>query len=1160
MFGQKHTQPGLFNVPVVCEVTNEAINDAFQSLSRQLNDEVSPALRKHFDRDTGEIIQKNIRCGEKGPAQVTCEDPSDWTSEVGSELNEGSAFLVVSVSGDADWLWAITNTGATKGIISTYALDDDGFPLSTTPTATASSASIRSVISWHATNQDATKLACMKSSTLQLLSMVAGVPTIRGSLVLPSIPATPNQGRWLDDRLLIFPKVSGEILWVIDCSDMDNPSLEHRLQTADSGGETWGHTGFLNAAEDTLFIVGTNGVESWDWPVKATEPVAVSFADLSWANNAIGYSEDDSFMLAIEYRSATAVNFRTVDIGEDGQTLSINTIGTVSGTFTNFVARAAVFGTNSADPYISFHWTQAAAHGVLTFSCSDLTTPTITDDQAGTGSFNSTYARFATNDTWFWDWGDLGQATEVFAPAETEFTIECQVELGRILFTQQDIPCADVRVIAGIPEDHGIIVNLDADLLDNQEGSYYLNHGNHTGLADDDHPQYLSRQFANGTFKESFDALITSDGVTITCTLDTASGVTGLSTQFSDGVTDFTVPATVTCTAGTDVSPQANYIYVLQSTGALTKSTSDWPATEHIKVAFVLVPSAAFVQSNGVYVNQNWNDHLAGTDNQGHLSHIAERSRLQGAIYHDGIGGAGTTDYVTITSGSPDVIDLKVATGTIYQMHRHTVPAFDTSGGDEFLVPNDSVTAYTTGTDLADFLTDAAGVSMSGKYYNLVLWGVGNKTGEFAPMMVNLPLGSYNLEANALADASSYDVFTIPDAFNKESSTGFLIARITLKHSAAGGGTWTHVATQDLRGLSVSAAASGGGGTLSDHGALSGLADDDHTQYSLADGTRDFTGVVIGVAPVLDLHLATKKYVDDEVAGAGGGVTDHGALTGLADDDHTQYLLEDGSRPLSASWNMGDINVRIGETSNTKMSRGLTIGTSFGGTSSSIFDLKQSSHAHGFTTHAEADTFFSLRPDDGGGPHGAEMQSLSEDDIALQIRGFYTVGTTGHNISARAPIELAVSKLSGTAGGDPATGENLVSIRAHTRTVWLVDKEGDTWQEGNVFINENNNTFMDFGMTINAGSLSYSSEMLALKGNIAHGMTGETETDTFATFNQHINLGGLGIIGYGASSSKIGVAITGVPAAPSSSLGSNAQGSVTVYAKKASGTGTTVPS
>lgn len=44
--------------------------------------------------------------------------------------------------------------------------------------------------------------------------------------------------------------------------------------------------------------------------------------------------------------------------------------------------------------------------------------------------------------------------------------------------------------------------------------------------------------------------------------------------------------------------------------------------------------------------------------------------------------------------------------------------------------------------------------------------------------------------------------------------------------------------------------------------------------------------------PTTDQQPATKKYVDDNAGGGGGGgVTDHGDLTGLADDDHTQYAL-----------------------------------------------------------------------------------------------------------------------------------------------------------------------------------------------------------------------------------------------------------------------------
>lgn len=59
------------------------------------------------------------------------------------------------------------------------------------------------------------------------------------------------------------------------------------------------------------------------------------------------------------------------------------------------------------------------------------------------------------------------------------------------------------------------------------------------------------------------------------------------------------------------------------------------------------------------------------------------------------------------------------------------------------------------------------------------------------------------------------------------------------------------------------------GAVVTDHGGLTGLADDDHVQYTLADGSRAFTGTVGGVTPVADADLATKAYVD----GAGGTVT-----------------------------------------------------------------------------------------------------------------------------------------------------------------------------------------------------------------------------------------------------------------------------------------------
>jgi len=133
-----------------------------------------------------------------------------------------------------------------------------------------------------------------------------------------------------------------------------------------------------------------------------------------------------------------------------------------------------------------------------------------------------------------------------------------------------------------------------------------------------------------------------------------------------------------------------------------------------------------------------------------------------------------------------------------------------------------------------------------------------------------------------------------------------------------------------------------------DHGLLNGLADDDHPQYLLAAGTRPLAGnlgaggfkitglgagtvagdavrfeqtVKVGDAAAGDLsgsypNPSVVKLQGHGVAGAAPtrgqvltfdgalwtpttpptGVTDHGMLTGLTDDDHPQYLLGDGVR------------------------------------------------------------------------------------------------------------------------------------------------------------------------------------------------------------------------------------------------------------------------
>lgn len=378
--------------------------------------------------------------------------------------------------------------------------------------------------------------------------------------------------------------------------------------------------------------------------------------------------------------------------------------------------------------------------------------------------------------------------------------------------------------------------------------------------------ELLTLAFFNGTFLEEHDALATSDGSTVTLSLE-KSGGGGLTMVFSDGLTHLdAIPAlTIALTAGSDSSPQGNFVYIPQSTKVLTLSTSDWPTVEHIRVAYLLVPSATFVQSEGAYINQNWNEGT-GTNNQGHLSNLGMRTRAQNAIYKSGVD----ITFTITSNGGPDNVDVAVTAGIVFQMHPHATPVIDTGAGDHVHVINDSVTPYNPVTDLNVLLLDSTGASMSGKYFNLVIWGVVNKTGSHHSLFCNLPGGSYNRLSDALADVSGFDNFSMPAAFNIDSSTGFLIVRVTFRHQAAGGGTWTNQGEVDLRGLTPSTATGSGTGS-----AQTEFADNAFKVFDESDVTKV---IELQAASIATGNTRTITMADEDV--------DLGALatTQLADD------------------------------------------------------------------------------------------------------------------------------------------------------------------------------------------------------------------------------------------------------------------------------------
>jgi len=100
------------------------------------------------------------------------------------------------------------------------------------------------------------------------------------------------------------------------------------------------------------------------------------------------------------------------------------------------------------------------------------------------------------------------------------------------------------------------------------------------------------------------------------------------------------------------------------------------------------------------------------------------------------------------------------------------------------------------------------------------------------------------------------------------------------------------LALQDVLALAVAQTAA-----ATDHGALTGLGDDDHPLYLLA---SDATSRVAFAANWIDLTDAGATALHKH---------DHGSMDGLGDDDHTIYLLAAGTRGLSASWDVGAYSI-----------------------------------------------------------------------------------------------------------------------------------------------------------------------------------------------------------------------------------------------------------
>ena len=174
----------------------------------------------------------------------------------------------------------------------------------------------------------------------------------------------------------------------------------------------------------------------------------------------------------------------------------------------------------------------------------------------------------------------------------------------------------------------------------------------------------------NASIVETIDIDVSSTGTVVSLDLE-KSGGGNLTVQLSEDWLTYTA-GSVNLTAGSDIAPQINYVYIEDQTGTATlvASTVGWPVTEHAPVATVLVQSAASAQTDGAYKVNAWTDHLKATNDMGHLAHINFWIRQQQATYISGV-----VQTLDIQSGpDPDDVFFSNTAGEVLQLHPHAFP------------------------------------------------------------------------------------------------------------------------------------------------------------------------------------------------------------------------------------------------------------------------------------------------------------------------------------------------------------------------------------------------------------------------------------------------------------------------------------------------------
>lgn len=411
-----------------------------------------------------------------------------------------------------------------------------------------------------------------------------------------------------------------------------------------------------------------------------------------------------------------------------------------------------------------------------------------------------------------------------------------------------------------------LVTNLDADLLDGQQGSYYLDLDNILSNVIGT-PTYTTAQevfdLQSSPGKISGGEITDAGGATIDVAAgqgfirSSDSGVAALYSIEWSAVSGQAIPADST-----------RWVLVEYNAGSPQVTLVSTLSGNEGEDAFIL----------GTVVNEGGTLHIASvhenaTSGAYNLNHMLRE--VLGITRADALGGLiineTGTRYVTVSAGE------------IYWGHdEFDYSAIDTSGADTFETYYQTAGTWTHATGVSQWDNDNYNDTTSGlvsmtnnRYANL--WFYADIEGELV-----MVYGTDQYVTLGLAQAEQP-----PSVPARVSNHCLLLGRFIFQK---GGATAEEIDSAFSTVLSTVG--------VTDHGNLAGLTDDDHTQYVLADGSRTMDTLVVGNATPGDdyaiLQLLTSRSWQFETYGADGG----GQQLGLRSTfDTKQFLIlsEDGT-------------------------------------------------------------------------------------------------------------------------------------------------------------------------------------------------------------------------------------------------------------------------